>query len=154
MTTIQIIDTFGRGGSNITFNITTLNGLDQPNIRFFFEGQTTVAQYSDNEYAIQVGPSLTNWTFTVTNNTMFNRPLQIGDRMEFEFSPFMLSVSNGQLNYYGGAILYVAGQEHSCRWQEGATNDPGSVNAAIDSVPIPTQWLARGRRHHALSVLR
>ncbi|HXC99938.1 MAG TPA: di-heme oxidoredictase family protein [Verrucomicrobiae bacterium] len=144
MTTIQIIDTFGRGGSNITFNITTLNGLDQPNIRFFFEGQTTVAQYSDNEYAMQVGPSLTNWTFTVTQNSTFNRPLQLGDRMEFEFSPFMLTVTNGQLNYYGGAILYIAGQG-IVPWQEGATNDPGSVNAAIDSVPMPTNgWLAGG----------
>ncbi len=144
MTTIQIVDTFGRGGSNITFNITTLNGLDQPNIRFFFQGVTTVAQYSDNEYAVQVGPSLTNWTFTVTQNSTFNRPLQLGDRMEFEFSPFMLTVTNGQLNYYGGAILYVAGQG-IVPWQEGATNDPGSVNAAIDSVPMPTNgWLAGG----------
>lgn len=142
MTTIEIVDTFTAGGSNITFNISTLNGLDTPNIRFFFQGQTTVAQYSDNVFATQVDPSLTNWTCTVSVNTTFNRPLQMGDRMEFEFSPFMLTVTNGQLNYYGGAILYVVGQG-IVPWQEGATNDPGSVNAAIDSVPMPTNgWLA------------
>jgi len=142
MTDIQIIDTFGKGGSNVTFNTTTLNVLDTPNIRFFFQGQTTVAQYSDNLYAGQVDSTLTNWSTTITQNTTFNRPIQLGDRIELEFSPFMLTVSNGQLNYYGGAILYIVGQG-IVPWQEGATNDPGSVNAAIDSVPMPTNgWLA------------
>ncbi len=142
MTSIQIIDTVGKGGTGVTFNISTLNVLDTPNIRFFFQGQTTVAQYSDNEYASQVDSTLTNWTWTVTQNITTNRLLQVGDRMEFEFSPFMLTVSNGQLNYYGGAILYVVGQG-IVPWQEGATNDPGSVNAAIDSTPMPTNgWLA------------
>ena len=137
MTDIEIIDTMGKGGSNITFNIWTLNALNEPNIRFFFQGQTTVAQYSDNLFANEVGTSGTNWTSTINYNTMFNRPLQAGDRIEFEFSPFMLTVTNGQLNYYGGAILYVAGRG-IVPWQEGATNDPGSVNAAIDSAPMPT----------------
>jgi CxxC motif-containing protein (DUF1111 family) len=144
MTDIEIIDTMGKGGSNITFNIWTLNALNEPNIRFFFQGQTTVAQYSDNLFANEVGTSGTNWTSTINYNTMFNRPLQAGDRIEFEFSPFMLTVTNGQLNYYGGAILYVAGRG-IVPWQEGATNDPGSVNAAIDSAPMPTNgWLAGG----------
>jgi CxxC motif-containing protein (DUF1111 family) len=142
MTDIQIIDTFGKGGSSITFNSTTLNQLDTPNIRFFFQGVTTVAQYSDNLYDGQVDSTLTNWSTTLTQNITFNRPIQIGDRIELEFSPFMLTVSNGQLNYYGGAILYIVGQG-IVPWQEGATNDPGSVNAAIDSVPMPTNgWLA------------
>ncbi|HEY1789418.1 MAG TPA: di-heme oxidoredictase family protein, partial [Verrucomicrobiae bacterium] len=143
MTDIQIIDTFGKNSQpSVTFNTTTLNVLDTPNIRFFFQGQTTVAQYSDNLYAGQVDPTLTNWSTTITQNTAFNRPIQMGDRIELEFSPFMLTVSNGQLNYYGGAILYIVGQG-IVPWQEGATNDPGSVNAAIDSVPMPTNgWLA------------
>ncbi|HVV00845.1 MAG TPA: di-heme oxidoredictase family protein, partial [Verrucomicrobiae bacterium] len=142
MTVIQIIDTIGKGGSTLTFNFSTLNALDQPNVRFFFQGQTTVAQYSDNLFAEQVDSSLTNWTSTITQNTTFNRPLQAGDRVELEFSPFMLTVTNGQLNYYGGAILYVAGQG-IVPWQEGATDDPGAVNAALDSVPMPTNgWLA------------
>jgi CxxC motif-containing protein (DUF1111 family) len=142
MTDLEIVDTIAQGGSTITFNISTLNVLDTPNIRFFFEGQTTVAQYSDNLYAGQVDSTLTNWTTTISENTTFNRPLQLGDRVEFEFSPFMLTVSNGQLNYYGGAILYIAGQG-IVPWQEGVTNDPGSVNEAIDSTPMPTNgWLA------------
>jgi CxxC motif-containing protein (DUF1111 family) len=142
MTDIEIIDTVARGGSTVTFNLSSINALDQPNIRFFFEGQTTVAQYSDNLFADKVDASGTNWTSTVTVNTTFNRPIQAGDRMEVEFSPFMLTVTNGQLNYYGGAILYIIGQG-IVPWQEGVTNDAGSVNAAIDSTPMPTNgWLA------------
>jgi CxxC motif-containing protein (DUF1111 family) len=144
MTDIQIIDTYGKGGatSNLTFNISTLNALDQPNIRFFFQGQTTVAQYSDNLFADQVDSSGTNWTSTISQNLTYNRPLQVGDRVEVEFSPFMLTVTNGQLNYYGGAILYIVGQG-IVPWQEGVTNDAPSVNAALDSTPIPTNgWLA------------
>jgi CxxC motif-containing protein (DUF1111 family) len=143
MTAMEIIDTFPQGGSTLTFNLSTLNALDQPNIRFFFQGQTTVAQYSDNLFATQVGSSGTNWTSTINANTMFNRSLQAGDRVEVEFSPFMLTATNGQLNYYGGAILYIVGRG-IVPWQEGGpTNDPGSVNVALDSVPIPTNgWLA------------
>ena len=124
-----------KGGSSVTFNLTTLNALDTPNIRFFFQGQTTVAQYSDNLYAGQVDSTLTNWSTTFTQNTTFNRPLQTGDRVELEFSSFMLTASNGQLNYYGGAILYIVGQGIVPWQEESATNDPGSVNAAIDSAP-------------------
>ena len=113
MTDIEIIDTLGKGGSTITFNMLSLNQLNTPNIRFFFQGQTTVAQYSDNLFANQADASLTNWTLTISQNITFNRPLQVGDRVEFEFSPFMVAVTNGQLNYYGGAILYVACGESS-----------------------------------------
>jgi len=153
MTTIEIIDTLAQGGSTITFNFWALNGLDTPNIRFFFQGQTTVAQYADNLYATSVDPTtLTNWTTTLSQNINLNRPLQVGDRIEFEFSPFMVAATNGQLNYYGGAILYVAGQG-IVPWQASATNidlNPANdgpvvngVRTNIDSYPLPTNaWLA------------
>ncbi|MGC9944173.1 MAG: di-heme oxidoredictase family protein [Verrucomicrobiota bacterium] len=143
MTTIQIVDTFTAGGTNVTFNMWALTALDTPNIRFFFQGETTVAQYSDNLFANSVDPTLTNWTTTINYNTTFNRPIQAGDRIEFEFSPFMVAPTNGQANYYGGAILYIVGQG-IVPWQEGATNDPGSVNAAIDSTPMPTNGYLAG----------
>ena len=152
MTRIQIIDTIAQGGTGITFNISSLNQLDTPNIRFFFQGQTTVAQYADNLYAGQVDSTLTNWSTTITQNINLNRPLQVGDRMEVEFSPFMLTATNGQLNYYGGAILYVVGQG-IVPWQASQSNidlNPandgpivGGVRTNIDSYPIPTNgWLA------------
>jgi CxxC motif-containing protein (DUF1111 family) len=153
MTTIEIDDTIGKGGNSITFHMHSLNGLDTPNIRFFFQGQTTVAQYGDNEYSVQADSSLTNWTFNLTHNAT-GGALQPGDKIEFEFSPFMLTVSNGQLNYYGGAILYVAGQG-IVPWQAAMTdidlnpaNDGpliGGVRTNIDSYPLPTNaWLAGG----------
>lgn len=151
MTTIEIDDTIGKGGNSITFHMHSLNGLDTPNIRFFFQGQTTVAQYGDNEYSVQDDSSLTNWTFNLTHNAT-GGALQVGDKIEFEFSPFMLTVTNGQLNYYGGAILYIAGQG-IVPWQASATNidlNPANdgpivngVRTNIDSYPLPANaWLA------------
>jgi hypothetical protein len=153
MTTIEIDDTIGKGGNSITFHMWSLNGLDTPNIRFFFQGQTTVAQYGDNEYSVQADSSFTNWTFNLTHNGT-GGALQVGDKIEFEFSPFMLTATNGQLNYYGGAILYIAGQG-IVPWQALMTNidlNPandgpivGGVRTNIDSYPLPTNaWLAGG----------
>jgi len=153
MTTIEIDDTIGKGGNSITFHMHSLNGLDTPNIRFFFQGQTTVAQYGDNEFSVQDDSSFTNWTFNLTHNAT-GGALQVGDKIEFEFSPFMLTASNGQVNYYGGAILYVAGQG-IVPWQALVTNidlDPandgpivGGVRTNIDSYPLSTNaWLAGG----------
>ncbi len=154
MTTIEIDDTIGKNnGTNITFHMHSLNVLDTPNIRFFFQGQTTVAQYGDNEFSVQDDSSLTNWTFNLTHNAS-GGALQVGDKIEFEFSPFMLTVSNGQLNYYGGAILYIAGKG-IVPWQAMVTNidlNPANdgpivagVRTNIDSYPLPTNgWLAGG----------
>ena len=153
MTTIEIDDPIGKGGNTITFHMKSLNGLDTPNIRFFFQGQTTVAQYGDNEYSVQADSSLTNWMFGLNHNAN-GGALQVGDKIEFEFSPFMNTVSNGQLNYYGGAILYIAGQG-IVPWQAMVTNidlNPANdgpivngVRTNIDSYPLPTNaWLAGG----------
>ena len=154
MTTIEIDDYIAKGGNSITFHMWSLNGLTgPPNIRFFFQGATTVAQYFDNEYSVQADSSLTNWTFNLTHNYVYNRPLQLGDKVEIEFSPFMLTVTNGQDNYYGGVILYVVGQG-IVPWMtqlnpinlnpaNDGPQDGNGVRYEIDSNPIPTNgWLA------------
>ncbi|HXI85598.1 MAG TPA: di-heme oxidoredictase family protein [Verrucomicrobiae bacterium] len=151
MTTIEIDDFVAKGGSSVLFHMWSLNGLDTPNIRFFFQGQTTVAQYGDNEFANQADSSLTNWTFNLTHNGS-GGALHTGDKIEIEFSPFMLTVTNGQLNYYGGAILYIVGQG-IVPW--GTVQNPIDLNPAndgpivngvrvnIDSNPLPTNaWSA------------
>ncbi|HTS19833.1 MAG TPA: di-heme oxidoredictase family protein [Verrucomicrobiae bacterium] len=153
MTTIEIDDYIAKGGSNVFFHMWSLNGLDTPNIRFFFQGATTVAQYFDNEYAVQADASLTNWTFNLTHNYVYNRPLQMGDKVEIEFSPFMLTVTNGQNNYYGGVILYVVGQgivpwttqldPINLNPANDGPQDGNGVRYQIDSYPMPTNgWLA------------
>ena len=157
MTTIEIDDSIAKGGTNILFHMWSLNGLTAPpqsvNIRFFFQGLNTVAEYFDNEYCTQVDSSLTNWTWNLTYNYTYHRPLELGDKIELEFSPFMNTVTNGQLNYYGGVILYMAGQG-IVPWtthldpidlnpQNDGSIDGNTVRAAIDSYPIPTNgWLA------------
>ena len=47
---IEIVDEVAKGGDKITFNVTTLWKLDdlQAELRFFFRGIGTVAEYSDN----------------------------------------------------------------------------------------------------------
>jgi CxxC motif-containing protein (DUF1111 family) len=151
MTTIEIDDFVAKGGSSVLFHMWSLNGLDTPNIRFFFQGQTTVAQYGDNEFANQADSSLTNWTFNLTHNAS-GGALHVGDKIEMEFSPFMLTVTNGQLNYYGGVILYIVGQG-IVPWQTiqnpidlNPANDGPTVNGVkvnIDSNPMPSNtWLA------------
>jgi CxxC motif-containing protein (DUF1111 family) len=157
MTTIEIDDYIAKGGSNVLFHMWSLNGLTPPpqsvNIRFFFQGLNTVAQYFDNEYCVQADDSLTNWTSNVTYNYALRRNLQLGDKIEFEFSPFMNAVTNGQDNYYGGVILYIVGQgivpwmTHLDPIDLNPANDGSidgnTVRAAIDSYPMPTNgWLA------------
>ncbi len=51
---IEIIDRVAKGGDSITVNMTSLVPLNEPNLRLFFEGQGTVAQYSHNVISKQV----------------------------------------------------------------------------------------------------
>ena len=44
--TIEIVDTVAKGGDSVTYNMTSLVPLHGPNLRAFFEGKGTVAQYS------------------------------------------------------------------------------------------------------------
>lgn len=74
--------------------------------------------------------------FNLTHNAT-GGALQAGDKIEFEFSPFMLTATNGQLNYYGGAILYIAGQG-IVPWQALMTNidlNPANDGPIVAGVP-------------------
>lgn len=107
---IEIIDTVGRGGNSITFNVTTewpLNPIEAE-LRFFFRGLGTVAEYHNNGVMTRLGN--TEYTRTVNFNSKANRALQVGDRMEFELSQFLLGTPNGRDRYYGTAILYIVGE--------------------------------------------
>jgi CxxC motif-containing protein (DUF1111 family) len=157
---LQVIDTVPKGGSTVTFTYQTLWPLGAPEFRVFFLGQTTVAQYFGNYSAPLLG---TNYTFsnyypaalasnvyqvTLTSNDLQGRPFQVGDRIEVEISQFLNAPVHGRENYYGTTVLYVVGKG-IVPWQEGNAGNspvgdppPPSVNAAIDSYPIPTNgWL-------------
>jgi CxxC motif-containing protein (DUF1111 family) len=131
---IEVIDRVAKGGDSITFNMTSLIPLNKPNLRLFFEGKTTVAQYSNNLTTKQVDPL--HYTSTVKVNTNERRPLRIGDRIEIEFSPFLQPPVKGRTNYYGTALLYVVGKGGMAPWE--------GRGPRKDSFPLPDEALLGG----------
>lgn len=146
---VEIVDRVARGGSDITFNYTTLDLLNPAEFRTFFRGISTVAEYANNQIATLVssnpsaipGETDYNYTATVSQNAQTNAPLQLGDRVEIEISQFLNSPRNGQNNYYGTALLYVVG-EGIVPWGQGQDlgfdgGIVGNVNQSLDSYPLP-----------------
>ena len=131
---IEFVDRVAKGGKDITVNITSLAPLNNPDFRCFFRGINTVAEYHHNVAVKLVGPN--RYTTTITHNNIEQRGLQVGDRMEFEFSPFLVAPKNGRKNYYGTAHLYIVGQG-IVPWQ-------GS-GEKLDSIPLPETDLIGGK---------
>jgi len=144
-TTIEIVDYVAKGGTNIEVNLSSLWPLGVRDFRAFYRGLNTVAEYHYNLGPTQVGPSDSagpNRYTTSFNRYPLegNRPLRVGDRMEFEFSPFLLAPPNGRSNYYGTAYLYIIG-EGIKPWQ--------AVGPRLDSFPIPKEaWLGGRTTNH------
>lgn len=139
---IEIIDPIGKGGNTITFNVTTQFKLsdNEAELRFFYEGLGTVAQYCNNGVMTRI--DATHYTRSVSTNCKFgHRPLQVGDRMEFELSQFLdASVPNGRANYYGTTFLYIVGQGIVPWEAHGVFGDHSTERE--DSYPIPEKgWL-------------
>jgi CxxC motif-containing protein (DUF1111 family) len=114
---VEIIDTVGRGGDSVVFNVKTSWKLDdeQAELRFFFRGIGTVAEYHDNRPMTPVGDDGLHYTRAVKTKLPEGRPLQVGDKMEFELSQFLDKNFNGRVlagrdNYYGTTMLYIVGK--------------------------------------------
>ncbi|MEM7235237.1 MAG: di-heme oxidoredictase family protein [Planctomycetota bacterium] len=130
---IEIIDPIGRGGDRITFNVTSLWKLKtrQAELRFFYRGINTVAEYHNN--GVMTETDDLHYTRSVRTNAKERRPLEVGDRLEFELSQFLDGPPNGRENYYGTAILYVVGRG-IVPWEARGDRE--------DSYPIPeSAWL-------------
>ncbi len=128
---IEIIDRVAKGGTDITFNYTTLTPLSAPEFRAFFRGINTVAEYHGNYSAPLVSPN--KYSQTLTSKLPENRPLQLGDRIEIEISQFLQAPVHGRTNYYGTVMLYIVGQG-IVPWE--------GRGATLDSYPLPeTAWL-------------
>lgn len=140
---IEIVDTVGKGGNSVTFNVTTEWQLSnsEAELRFFFLGLTTEAQYMNNGVMTAVpaldvpGEDRRHYTRSVNFNSKTNSALQVGDRLEFELSNFLNGVPNGRNNYYGTAILYIVGQ--------GVVPFEG-VGPQQDSFPMPELGMLGG----------
>jgi CxxC motif-containing protein (DUF1111 family) len=128
---IELVDRVGKGGKEVTVNITSLAPLDQPNFRCFFRGVNTVAEYHHNVVAKEIAPN--RYSTTINYNSSQRRALRAGDFMQFEFSPFLVAPKHGRKNYYGTEMLYVVGQG-IVPWQ--------GKGEKLDSVPLPElAWL-------------
>lgn len=140
---IEIVDPIGRGGDTITFNVTSLwrFKLDQAELRFFYRGVNTVAEYYDNRSMTALDDH--HYVRTVNRNPVTGRPLQVGDRMEFELSQFLDAPPRGRENYYGTAFLYIVGQGLVPWEARGVFGDASTERE--DSYPIPEAgWLGGG----------
>ena len=134
----EIIDRVGKAEwvgtpleNTITINSTFQYDLAAPEMRTFYLGTGTVANYyynynplgpGDSPEAGQRGhrtvdgtnidtSSIGKYTWTFSGNPKEGRAMQSGDRMEIELSVFGLPPTNkGRSNYYGTAFLYIIGE--------------------------------------------
>jgi CxxC motif-containing protein (DUF1111 family) len=74
------------------------------------------------------GEDRRHYTRSVSFNRLYNRPIQIGDRLEFELSHFLDGAPRGRNAYYGTAILYIVG--------EGIVPFEG-IGGALNPSPMP-----------------
>ncbi|MEM9378819.1 MAG: di-heme oxidoredictase family protein [Planctomycetota bacterium] len=145
---IEIVDEVARGGDTITFHVATRWPLSptEAELRFFYRGINTVAEYHDNGVMKRVperdveGDPARHYVRSVRFNPKTRAPLRVGDRLEFELSQFLSDVPAGRNNYYGTATLYVVG-EGVVPWEaRGTFGDPESERE--DSFPLQIEaWL-------------
>jgi len=129
---IEVVDRVVKGGTEVTFNITSLWPLDTPDFRAFYVGKNTVAEYAYNTDSKKSDD--THYTATVKSNPLQKRPLKVGDVIEIEFSPFLVKPPHGRANYYGTAMVYVIGQGGMVPWR--------GVGERLDPEPLPkAAWL-------------
>lgn len=144
---IEIIDEVAKGGDTVRMNVRTqfkLSDTEAEN-RWFYRGVGTVAEYCDN--GTMVVEDNLNYYKERSYNCREGRPIQVGDKLEFEISQFLdPSVPNGRANYYGTTYLYIVG-EGLVPWDVGGATPAGGVK---DSVKIPqSAWLGGDTTIHA-----
>jgi CxxC motif-containing protein (DUF1111 family) len=158
---VEIIDTVGKvPNGTVTFNVKSQWKLDtgQAELRFFFRGIGTVAEYHDNKSMTMVG-NVDDFTYTrtVSNKAPEGRPLQVGDKMEFELSQFLdknyrAAEFTGRDNYYGTTMLYIAGKGLVPWAQTGAPCQNQDEMLCRDSEPIPEDaWLGGKTTMHEIT---
>jgi CxxC motif-containing protein (DUF1111 family) len=114
--TIIIKDYVAKGGDRIDFDMYTLTPLGPKDLRVWFRGVNTVAEFYDNGYVGLVPGAVNHYRRSLgggaaTSNGKMGRPIRIGDRMEIEVSQFLENPlpAGSRTNYYGTTILYMVG---------------------------------------------
>ncbi|TQV65970.1 carbohydrate-binding protein [Exilibacterium tricleocarpae] len=136
---IEIVDYVAKGGSSIRMNVVTQNKLSDTEAenRWWYMGEHTLAQYCGN--GVMNRESLTRYWKEESWNCRANRPIQIGDKLEFEISQFLdgATLARGRANYYGTTYLYIVG-EGLVPWDvtDKVVFTPGN-RFQRDSIPVP-----------------
>lgn len=130
---LEFVDKIAQGGNEIVVNIKSLTPLNEPNFRSFYRGLNTVAEYHENIIAAELAPNY--YSLTLSRHAIEKRPLEVGDQIEFEFSPFLLKPKKGRSNYYGTTMLYVVGKG-IVPWM--------GVGDRLKSIPLPESALLGG----------
>ncbi|WP_020207716.1 di-heme oxidoredictase family protein [Gilvimarinus chinensis] len=135
---IEIIDYVAKGGDSIRMNVRTefkLSDTEAEN-RWWYEGLHTLAQYCGNG-VMQTNDNVNYWK-EESWNCREGRPIQVGDKLEFEISQFLdAGVPRGRANYYGTTYLYIVG-EGLVPWD--VTDKVEFVSGNYlqrDSIPVP-----------------
>jgi CxxC motif-containing protein (DUF1111 family) len=159
---VEIVDTVGKApnGGSVTFNVKSQWKLDngQAELRFFFRGIGTVAEYHDNKSMTPVG-AIDDFTYTRSTSMKQpeGRPLQVGDKLEFELSQFLdknykAAEFSGRDNYYGTTMLYIVGKGLVPWAQTGADCQNQDEELCKDSEPIPEEaWLGGHTTMHEIT---
>ena len=136
---IEIVDYVAKGGTTVRMNVVTQGRLDdlQAENRWFYIGMNTLAEYCGNGVMNRINDF--NYWKEASWNCRENRPIQIGDRLEFELSQFLdkNSVIRGRDNYYGTTYLYIVGQGIVPWDVTDKVPFVGGVYKQRDSMPMP-----------------
>ncbi|GAA3946379.1 di-heme oxidoredictase family protein [Allohahella marinimesophila] len=136
---IEIIDKVAKGGNSIRMNVRAENKLDdlQAENRWWYIGTNTLAEFCGN--GVMATNDNRNYWKEETYNCREGRPIQKGDKLEFEISQFLdeRTLPRGRSNYYGTTFLYIVG-EGIVPWSvtDKTVFTPGRT-LQRDSVPVP-----------------
>ena len=132
---LEIVDKVAKGGKEVIINMKTLYPLTTSDVRTFFQGEGTLAQYYNNDQAVRDPADNLKYKKIVTIHAKEKRPLRIGDKIEIEASQFFGKLPEGEkFNYYGTTVLYIVGSTGMVPWENhGADQDKSAL--AQDSWP-------------------
>ena len=136
---IEIVDYVAKGGSSIRMNVVTQNKLHDTEAenRWWYIGMNTLAEFCGNGVMNMV--DYTHYWKEESYNCREGRPIQVGDKLEFEISQFLdaATLPRGRSNYYGTTFLYIVGQG-IVPWDvtDKQIFQPGRY-LQRDSVPVP-----------------
>jgi CxxC motif-containing protein (DUF1111 family) len=132
---VEIVDKVAKGGKEVIINVTTLYPLTTSDVRTFYQGEGTLAQYYNNDQSVRDPTNNLKYKKIVTINAKEKRPLKIGDKIEIEVSQFFGKLPEGEkFNYYGTVVLYIVGSTGMVPWENhGGDQDKSAL--AQDSWP-------------------